>query len=156
MHYQHSILFRLSSVFLVAAILFGITGFTMQKHICNCRNEIVYSIFPELFGSQVSCCCSVDKKINNKTDGNVAISNPDGCKDVHLFYKDPSVTILTTSIIIDLKTPVAEFILNDLLLNIPETTSKIITSLYRPPPLLLYGQSLLRFIQELKIPSTEM
>jgi hypothetical protein len=155
MNSRYSILFRLSSVFLVTIMLFGITGFTMQKHICNCRNETVFSFFPEISGSNVSCCC-VAEKSNKLADQNIVFSNPDGCKDVHLFYKDLSITIITTSIVLDLKAPVAEFLQNDLLLNNSETSANVITILYRPPPLIFYGQSLLRFIHELKIPSTEM
>jgi len=156
MHSKHSIYIRLSSVFLVAIMLFGITGFTIQKHICNCKNEIVYSVFPEILGSQINCCCSLDKKISNKADQHSTFSNPDGCKNIHFFYKDPSITVLTTNIILDLKTPAAEFILNSLLLNNSEASENEVTVLYKPPPLLYYGQSLLRLIHRFNIPSSEM
>jgi hypothetical protein len=157
MHFSQSKIVKIISVFLLAVVFFTTTGFTLHKHICHCNNEIVFSFFPEVFGLKKSCCCAEIDKINDsKINYNQFLSNPDCCKNVFLFYKLPAFNVVVDSIIKKINFQALTLVTKDYSLIYTTQNTKPLTSVYRPPPLILSGQSLIHFIHNLKIPLPEM
>jgi hypothetical protein len=157
MHSSRRYIKGMISVFLAAVVLFSTTGFTLHKHICACKNEVVYTFFPEVFGLKKSCCCAEKDKTNEAIiQYRQLLANPDCCKNVFLFYKLPSLNVVVVNVLqkIDfLSLPVIHKVTS---ISFKAQISEDIAFLYRPPPLILNGQSLIQFIHCLKIPLPEI
>ena len=156
MRFSQTKTYKIISVFLVAVVFFSITGFTLQKHICSYSNKIEYSFFPELLGTKIACCSEKDKVNDAIINHKPLLSKPDCCKNVFLLYRLPSLNTTVVNTIQELNFFFSTFIYNETLLINNTQTNDFSFSLYRPPPLILYGQALIQYIHSFKIPLPEL
>jgi hypothetical protein len=138
------------SVAVICLIAFAIstTGISIQKHSCRMSGTTKVALFPEIFGQTISCC-----EIPAFTpSGNAnSVKQVPCCKNEFTFAKIASFYSLTFS-----ASSITKLILNIpafhlLQISLTEVPQRIIFTDYQPPPLILFGTSLLHFIHNIKI-----
>ncbi|MEI6122597.1 MAG: hypothetical protein WCQ95_03120 [Bacteroidota bacterium] len=142
--------FLKKSVAIICLIAFAIstTGISIQKHSCRMEGTTKLALFPEIFGQTTSCCEMPGTTAANNTN---SVKNIPCCKNEFTYAKIASLynnTFLANSITKHLlNIPIVHL----LQVSLQEVPQKVIFTDYQPPPLLLYGTSLLHFIHNIKI-----
>lgn len=155
MNFREKISYKIIAISLALLVFVSATGFTLHKHICHCKNETVYSFFPEIFGLSESCCCAETGYDQNYLFQKQLIKNYDCCKNVYLFYKSP-VKVQILNSVLKYKISFNGLQTETKIFDIPGKIINPEVSIYRPPPLLLFGKTLITYLHNLKIPFPEM
>jgi hypothetical protein len=138
------------SVAIICLIAFAVstTGISFQKHSCSMSGTTKVALFPEIFGQTVSCC--EIPAAASSSDAN-SVNRVPCCKNEFTFSKIASFysRTFTASSITKLILNIPTFHL--LQVSLTDVPQKIIFTDYQPPPLILFGTSLLHFIHNIKI-----
>ncbi len=143
-------LFLKKSVAIVCLIAFALstTGISFQKHSCQMSGTTKVSLFPELFGHNISCCESAS---NAKPKSGSSIDKVPCCNNVFKFAKISSFfnNTFSSDKVLKIFANLPKLVLFQSSLS--EVSFKFVFSDYRPPPLIHFGKTLLHLIQNLKI-----
>ena len=148
---------NIAYVFMAAIVLIASTGFSYVKHYCNTSKTEHIKLFSDNYKCKTEvepakkCCCS-KHHATHRADSNNNLKKSNCCNNTFQYLKipfhfDKQVSII--KLIVD---------------NYPNTSSlntSIIDGskqhddhrLYQPPPLLFFGNYLIHFTHNLKIPS---
>lgn len=147
---------HISVIILSAIVLLANGGFNVYVDHCHCKNTDIHSIFfhqqccenEHKVIEKTSDCCKQDRKIECNKKSNC-------CNSIHKFYKlDNTFKSLTENIKFNTYTL---FIRSyNIIFNIEFIEQNIkITNPESPPPL-LFGRNLIYFIQNIKIPISDL
>lgn len=154
MIFRNKILNSALAVLSATLIFISSTGFSLHRHICACKKEVVFSIFPEIFGLHQSCCCSAKGENNDIIFiQKQYLKRADCCKNVYSFHKSEINAYLLNAFL-----KVEKSFSNNISIKFIEFERQAVKSilpLYRPPPLMRSGQALVLFLHNLKIPLSE-
>jgi hypothetical protein len=142
--------FLKKSVVIICLIAFAIstTGISIQKHSCRMSGTTKLALFPEIFGATTSCCEM--KGTTTPSDAN-SINKVPCCKNEFTYAKISSLYTYTFTSASFVKQILDIPVLHLLQVSLANAPIKIIFTDYQPPPLILYGTSLLHFIHNIKI-----
>ena len=138
------------SVAVICLIAFAIstTGISFQKHSCRMAGTTRVALFPEIFGQTISCCgipasaTSSDAHSVNKVP---CCKNEFTYAKIASFFNQTYTASSITKLILNIPT------IHLLQISLSEVPQKVIFTDYQPPPLILYGTTLLHFIHNIKI-----
>ncbi len=148
---------NIAYVFMAAIFLIASTGFSYVKHYCNISKTEHIKLFTDNYKckteaeSHKKCCCSKHHTSHqNDSENNLKKSNC--CNNTYQYLKIPFQFDKQVSII--------KLIVDNNLYNSSVIASIIDGNkaqddhrLYQPPPLLFFGNYLIHFTHNLKIPS---
>ncbi|MDP1623610.1 MAG: hypothetical protein Q8M08_14895 [Bacteroidales bacterium] len=92
---------RIGILFLLLVFLCGTIGISIFEHICACRGTSEITLFPEIFNTQSSCCCSEGEAelVTPENAPFCSIENPTRCKNIKFFIK---ATITPAPVVVNL------------------------------------------------------
>lgn len=138
------------SVAIICLITFLIStiGISIQKHSCNMSETTKVILFPELFGSTSQCfadsCCD-EEYVSCSLNNVPCCNNTFTYAKIDAIYSGTIASINLVKHILDIPVILA------LQTSINEVDSKTFFIDYIPPPIKLFGTSLLHFIHNIKI-----
>jgi hypothetical protein len=141
-----SILKRAAVIFCALAVIISANGISIRRHYCSMAGNVKQTLFHEMAGAKASCCCSCKTSL---PPAGTSIHKTPCCKSKFSLLKLPvfndyrNHVASTLQIIADVP---------DYLVTLTAADNNNFTFItdYRPPPPLLAGRILLRFIHQLK------
>ncbi len=144
------ILKKTGAILVTLIYLLGSTGISFYSHTCSSSKINKTIVYPGLFKSAVSCCCSSTSDTDNSTEVDTASCCKSATTIIKLFSRYiPSVNTITVS-------PEATVEPCLSLQNEPVSDKSELSAtshgleFYPPPP---FGRRLLHFLHQIKVPS---